>query len=339
MINLTKAILHVLDGNAGATMFSSAALDLADDAACGYVSRLLEKTAADTGLRAGELIGVENEFGRRLSQYNREMLAFEPFSAWIAQQAWENITASNRIESCDLLIAEYFENERRMLAILKCGWKQGFTHAVETDAEGGLVCRVVSQASLPGPSQKPDEAAIAAADGSVLRFAEKAPTVNGEECPLFSRGMFKCSTGVSAGETVELIRTIAESVAKTYGTDQTAAVARAKTGIAERLAEDETLAPFDLGAEVFAGSEEMEQEFCREVKAAGLPEKVSVPKKLAVRTARSQKIRTDTGIEITFPVDYAENTRYLEFVHNEDGTIAIQIKNVASIENRGGREK
>ena len=69
MINLTKAILHILDGNAGVTVFSAAQLDLADDAAYGYVSKHLEKAAGDPGLHSGEFIGVENEFKIKLSQY------------------------------------------------------------------------------------------------------------------------------------------------------------------------------------------------------------------------------------------------------------------------------
>lgn len=155
MINLTKAILHILDGNAGVTVFSAAQLDLADDAAYGYVSKHLEKAAGDPGLHSGEFIGVENEFKIKLSQYAREMLAFEPFSAWIAGQAWEILSNSNRIDSSDLLVAEYFEGEKKMLAVLKCTGKLGYTHMVEVDEEGRQVCRIVNQYDiLPGTGQK-----------------------------------------------------------------------------------------------------------------------------------------------------------------------------------------
>ena len=50
-------------------------------------------------------------------------------------------------------------------------------------------------------------------------------------------------------------------MAETYGEDKTAAVARAKAGIAQKLDADDQLAPFDLGEEVFVGNEEMQQEF------------------------------------------------------------------------------
>ena len=336
MINLTKAILHILDGNSGTAVYSAAQMDLSQDAVYGYVCRHLEKAAGDVALHSGEFIGVENEFRVKLKQYAGELLAFEPFSVWIAQQAWEILSGSNKIDASDLLIAEYYEGETQYLAILKLTGRQGYLHTIQPDGEGQPVCGIESRYDLlPGAGQKVEEAAFLQPQTGAIRFVEKPRTVNEEDCPLFSKGLLHCTTAASADETVKIIREIAQTVAETYGEDKTAAVARAKAGIAQKLDADDQLAPFDLGEEVFVGNEEMQQEFRRQVSAAGLPEQVSVPKKLAVRTARSQKIRTDTGIEITFPLDYAENTDYLEFVHEPDGTIAIEIKRVSSIENRG----
>ena len=78
MINLTKAILHILDGNSGAAVYSAAQMDLSQDAVYGYVCRHLEKAAGDVALHSGEFIGVGNEFRVKLKQYAGELLAFEP---------------------------------------------------------------------------------------------------------------------------------------------------------------------------------------------------------------------------------------------------------------------
>ena len=52
------------------------------------------------------------------------------------------------------------------------------------------------------------------------------------------------------------------------------------------------------------------------------------------RVAKSHKIRTDTGIELTFPAEYSRNPEYMTFTSEADGTISIQIKNIGSIENK-----
>ena len=46
------------------------------------------------------------------------------------------------------------------------------------------------------------------------------------------------------------------------------------------------------------------------------------------------KIRTDTGIEISFPAEMGSNSEYIEFVNEPNGLISIELKNIGSIENR-----
>ena len=43
---------------------------------------------------------------------------------------------------------------------------------------------------------------------------------------------------------------------------------------------------------------------------------------------------TDTGIEISFPVEYGENPEFIEFSTEENGLISIELKNIGSIENK-----
>ena len=54
----------------------------------------------------------------------------------------------------------------------------------------------------------------------------------------------------------------------------------------------------------------------------------------AKRVTKSHKIRTDTGIELTFPAEYGENSDFIEFFSTPDGRIEIALKNIGAIENR-----
>ena len=49
---------------------------------------------------------------------------------------------------------------------------------------------------------------------------------------------------------------------------------------------------------------------------------------------RNHKIRTDTGIEISFPAEMGSNSDYIEFVNEPNGLISIELKKISSIENR-----
>ena len=66
-----------------------------------------------------------------------------------------------------------------------------------------------------------------------------------------------------------------------------------------------------------------------------VPERVPVERKQVERAAvRNHKIRTDTGIEISFPAEMGSNSEYIEFVNEPNGLISIELKNIGSIENR-----
>ena len=62
-----------------------------------------------------------------------------------------------------------------------------------------------------------------------------------------------------------------------------------------------------------------------------MPVERSSVKRSAVR---NQKIRTDTGIVITFPAEMGGNSDYIEFVNAPNGLISIELKNIGSIESR-----
>ena len=47
-----------------------------------------------------------------------------------------------------------------------------------------------------------------------------------------------------------------------------------------------------------------------------------------------QKLKTDTNIEITFPVEYMEEPDKFEVIHLDDGTIRIEIRNVSHVQSR-----
>lgn len=62
-----------------------------------------------------------------------------------------------------------------------------------------------------------------------------------------------------------------------------------------------------------------------------IPKEVTINRSLAIRAAKTQKIKTDTGIEISFPAEYFENQDYFKIINNPDGTLSIEIKNIGKI--------
>jgi hypothetical protein len=90
----------------------------------------------------------------------------------------------------------------------------------------------------------------------------------------------------------------------------------------------------ELAADVFEDNEALRERFVEVAQAYELPERVKLEREAVRRVASKHKIRTDTGIEITFPAEYSRNPEYLSFISEADGTYSIQLKNIGHIENR-----
>ena len=58
---------------------------------------------------------------------------------------------------------------------------------------------------------------------------------------------------------------------------------------------------------------------------------VKAPESVVQKKMGKQTLKTDTGIEISIPIDQVRDGNAVEFINNPDGTISILIKNVNRI--------
>lgn len=79
----------------------------------------------------------------------------------------------------------------------------------------------------------------------------------------------------------------------------------------------------------------MQQELDTAIRDAGITEPVQMDPEATLKKVSRHKLKTDTGIELTIPTDYFDNTEFIEFNNNEDGTLSITLKHISNIVNRG----
>ena len=188
-------------------------------------------------------------------------------------------------------------------------------------------------AILPNPSQKVASFAVVESKTLSVSFCDKEREIAGERRWLIPDGLLQCSMEASSKEVFDTVARLVEEVAEEYGANTAVAVSKAKAYVAENADESDELAPWDLGEEVFE-DEPLQKRFEEALAEEALPERVVVEKSVAKRVAKSHKIRTDTGIDITFPAEYGENPDFIEFVSGPNGLINIELKNIGHIENR-----
>ncbi|MBP2641660.1 MAG: yejK [Firmicutes bacterium] len=333
MIIINKAILHILDLNSGMTVFSEQELEIKNDSVITFLIKHIEKSYHDQNSKSGAFQS-DSKFKKQLADYIDGKLDFINFSGMIAQTMHSAISQAEVLDSSDLLVCDFTIDDNRFIGILKCNNRVGFTHQVIKTAEKIKNEIINHYAILPNLSQKIDEYAFIGADSFDIKFIDKKHLINGQETYVLPEKILECSSAVSPNSTIKLVKAITRKIAENHGQSSVAAISKAKNYMVEHMETSEFLDPVELGKTVFRSSPIMQQEYVEEVKKSGISEVVKMDRDFCVKKGKNHKIKTDTGIEITFPVDYFENKEYMEFVNNPDGTLSIELKNIGKIMNK-----
>lgn len=353
-MNVSHAILHVFDFEGNASSISQFELDLSERPVKSYVQRTLRKLVSSPENKHGSFV-PDSTFAPELNAYLGGGRDFVSLSTQIANFLYEELRHGEDVGPCDLLIADFEDDSdvtataddgdeaaetayeghgERKVAIALLPRKQVFVHDIR-HCEGASANGIVRHdAVLPSPASRLDSYAIIEARTLNIDFNDKPRIIAGSECMLIPDGLLQCSSNASSKEVLDAVTRIVADVAEEYGANTAKAVSKAKAVVAEKAAESEYLPPWEVGEEVFGDEPIMRERFEEAVRNEEIPEQVRVKKSAATRMVKSHRIRTDTGIEITFPSEYSSSPEYIEFINEADGTLSIELRNIGSIENR-----
>ena len=350
MMHIAHAILHAFDFESGSTSFSQRELDLDARAVKSYVQRHMRKISSSAENRHGEF-SAESGFADALRGYAQGQIGFTEISQQVAQYLWEGLRRCDDLEECDLLVCDFTDTQDMKVraeaagdgevaqafaeAVEQAPRKQAFIHDLGADATGAPQNQILRQDStLPSPTQKVDSYVLVDLGDLSIDFHDKVRTVGTQERQIIPEGLLQCSVQASSREVVEAVEKIVADVAEEAGVNVTEAVAHAKAVVQSSAEVDEAFAPEEVGRRVFEDEPELQERYERVTREKELPEEVPVKRGVANRLAKNHKIKTDTGIEITFPSQYAADSNYIEFTTDSEGFVSILIKNVGKIENK-----
>ena len=332
-IIIKRAVLHILDFQSNMTVTSNQWLDLSDPVVLEFVSKHAANSMSDAGRHRGTF-QENSRFSQMLRQYLSGAMDLLTLSSHVATMIYDQIVQSDSLDSTDVMMLELERGEEQYLGLLCFQNKMGYTHQVFS-GEDGVRNEIMRHYSiLPNPNQKLSSYAFVQLSDLTVTFSDKKRTINGEQVFALPEKVLQCTWQHSSRETVKMVNKIATKVAEEHGSNSTIAVSRSKSFIAQNAETSDVLSPVDMGREVFAESSVMQNEFRIQLQEAGLDKPIHVDRPYAQKTGRNHKIKTDTGIEITIPVDYFNNEHYVEFINNPDGTLSIALKNIVKITNR-----
>lgn len=351
MLKVSQAILHAFDFETGSKYYSEAPLDLENRPTKSYVQRRLRKIVGNAESNHGEF-AEDSGFAGELEHYLMGGAEFQGFSVQIAEWFWEELRRAEELEQVDLLVADFIDTDavpvdanstdaevdaafdgpegKRFFAVVLLPRKQSFVHEIG----GGANEILRMDTALPNPTAKIDTYVLVDCDSFAIDFHDKERSIGGETIQILPDKFLQCTAAASTQQVFTEVSEIVKDVAEEYGLTPAVEVGRAKAAVAQQADREEVVAPAEIGRVVFEDRPDVQQVFEERVREAKLPEEAPVRRGVANRLAKNHKIKTDTGIEITFPSDLADKPGYLDFSTGADGTISITIGNVAHIENK-----
>lgn len=336
LIEVKRAILHILDLNSGVPIFSYADLDRD---CFPLLQKHLEKAWKDAAAHnstIGEINPVRVKLEAYLEQKRQQQAedCFASITQELAQKLHQDLMLCGEENTVDFVAVEFLAEGFHQFGVMLYPNQQGYTHKI-VHSDGQTHNEIIPHyAILPGPTQKISMFAFVNLEQWTVRFSDKKRTLDGETVFLLPDRILNCTMPVSTKETIKKVHTIVNQVAEEYGQNAAQAVSRAKAYLMEVSKSKEELQPAEVGEKVFFHHPGMQASYRERAELENLPKVAPIERDYTVRTNKTHKIRTDTGIELIVPSDFFNNPDYIEFHSHEDGTISISIKKIGEIINR-----
>ncbi|WIV11714.1 nucleoid-associated protein [Proteiniborus sp. MB09-C3] len=331
-ISIKKIVVHILDNNLQMPVFSEVESQLDDDI-IEFVGRHIEKIVDDDSLKSATFIEEDNKVRSICEKISKENEFFLKGTIDMGDVLFKIMYENVEIPPADVIFILFDIDSVMYLGILKLNYKHSYIHHIET-TESGIINSIVKQkTTLPSIGQRVDECAIINLEDFSLNLYEKKYNINDEKIYYFSSMFLKCSSQISLNEKVKIFTKATKKFSETYFDEDPVIHAEIKKAVVESIEENEAIDVEEVAKSVFSQNPQLKQEYIEHVEKAGIKEK-SIPidnEKIVDKNFRKQKIKTDTGVEISLPVEYYGNNDKIEFITNADGTISILIKDIGKI--------
>lgn len=265
-------------------------------------------------------------------KYRVQEMDFVTCSSEIAQYIFNEKRKYNVFTNSLFLFCEILEEDiRYLIGIDNCS-VQGVTYYTNTEGEY-LVNEIQLKNNMFSSNiLKNDRIFIFDTTNSELMLIEQPYATETQSIYLFEH-ILGCIANPSYKESVQVMNNCAEMIANKYEVDELEVIPKLKTALKDCV-EEKAVVLDEVASAVFTAHPQAQQEFKEEVKKAGVKENFVVENVRMSKQEKTEKIRTDHGIEISIPVEFMQSHEYFEIIHEASGSISIQLKNINKLERK-----
>lgn len=324
-IILKIAIMHILDTDGGELLLSDKPMEITPEIQDFLRLHIEKVTQSDECRRhcvfdnASPLLPlIQNADGDNFVETSRQMA-----------QLLYDIMKDSTIPAGDIFVLVFSCRQTDYLAMLKMNYKSSYTHLREDEG----INIVSARGLLPSSGSRLQEAFVVNLDNGEIALCERAYEVCGTKTNYLSSQYLQCHARLSEKSKLNIVDRAAESVAnKHYGEEAPRERMEMKRVLCEELSKPDGMQISEIPTKIFPDSPSMQEEFAEKLKEAHIAEEIITAKNpVTVKKYQTQRLITDSGIEIKIPMEAYEDSEKVELITNPDGSTSVLIKNITRI--------
>lgn len=332
---LQRAILHILDSNHETPILSENELEIEKDIS-NFVERHISKILSDGDLKKAVWAAGSTEVYDICSQLQHNEPLLVEVSIKLANSLFAIMKQNPSIPSADVIFCIFELEGVKYFSLIKLNYRSSYIHNVINTTEGISNRLIKQKTTLPSEAQKIDECIIINLTNFELKIIEKKYEICGNKEFYLSNYFLQCKSDLSYVQKVNLLDKTVSKISKKYFDEDFEKVAKLRSCVAQSIEDSNEIKVETVAEYVFGENTDIKQHYLEEVKKGGLVEnRVSIPQANHTgKKFKTQKLQTDSGIEINFPSQFYNDIDVIEFINNPDGTISILIKNISKVVNK-----
>lgn len=330
-IDIRKLIIHILDTNLQMPVLSGKEAALEDDVVQ-FVGNHIGKILCDDGLKTAEFGNEESAVRNLCIRIHEDEGCYVEATSQAASMLYDIMLQYPSIPSGDLVCCLFSVDNQDYLGLMKFNYKTSFIHFVDSEGGSSVNSIIKQKNALPGENQKVDECIMVNLDTMEIKVLEKKYEINGENQFYLSTMFLDTVCKPSKKEKARVFKKATESFSKRVLADETRITQNLKTAISEQLEESPVIELEKVAESAFGNNSDLKRSYIEHMEEAGFTDDVvEIDEATAKKAFKKQKIKTDSGIEITLPYELYKEKGKVEFINNTDGTISIMIRNIGKI--------
>lgn len=369
-IVIRKAILHILDTTHGECILSNTILDPGPDLH-DFIRNHIYKIVSSDDTKNCEFDPEYSPIYSILETWDEsDETSFIETSQAIANKLYIAMGEGLDIPAADLLFVTFQAEGTIYLALLKMNYKDSYTHEVTidssyelhktADAEDNIIPvstsnedvattmeNITDTASdtpvintgiikthslLPSATSRIPEAVIINLSDYHIKLLEKRYEINGEKAFYLSENFLVCRTSIPPKKKLNILTRVINNISNKYDGADLKTKMDTKSALQKEYVDRQSFDVEEIGNKLFGKSPEKKSEFDEKMEQYDLQyDNFTVTNESTVKKLEKQVMVTDSGIEISIPMETYNKLANFEVQTDVTGKSTIIIRNIDNL--------